>query len=112
MPSSVRHATIYTLSKWPHHSSSGSQHQQIHALHTQDSIVGLPLVVRAGHRVERPDLRWEPVEEKKVRPELLCHDLAEGQLLCARQIVEVVHLVVKFATFIVFIAASRPMVNG
>lgn len=29
-------------------------------------LVYIPLVVWAGHRVERPDLRWEPVKEEKV----------------------------------------------
>ena len=51
-----------------------------------------PLVVRAGHRVERPDPCREPVEEKEVRAELLRDQLAEGQLLRARQVVEVFRL--------------------
>ena len=52
----------------------------------------VPLVVGARHGVERSDFGGEPVEEKEVRPKLLRDKLAEGQLLCARQIIEVVHL--------------------
>ena len=35
-----------------------------------------PLIVRAGHGVERPDSRREPVEEKEVRTELFRDQLA------------------------------------